>query len=99
MDAATAFPKPSLPGSCETSRSGLLLSELLRLVQTTERQLRKLSGASILITGATGWFGIWLLEALCAADDSLQLGIRITAVSRRPDAGTHRLKRADCLKR
>jgi dTDP-glucose 4,6-dehydratase len=56
------------------------------LVQTTERQLRKLSGASILITGATGWFGIWLLEALCAADDSLQLGIRITAVSRRPDA-------------
>jgi dTDP-glucose 4,6-dehydratase len=43
-----------------------------------------LRGASILVTGATGWFGVWMLDALCAADQSLELGLSITAVSREP---------------
>ena len=37
-----------------------------------------------MVTGATGWFGVWLLDVLCMADDTLRLGIRITAVSRDP---------------
>jgi dTDP-glucose 4,6-dehydratase len=49
-----------------------------------ESPLRSLTGASILITGATGWFGVWLLDLLCFADDLLKLGLRITAVSREP---------------
>jgi len=37
-----------------------------------------------LLTGATGWFGVWLLDVLFMADDALALGLRITAVSRDP---------------
>jgi len=38
----------------------------------------------MLVTGATGWFGVWLLDVLCAADDLLGLGMQIFAVSRDP---------------
>jgi nucleoside-diphosphate-sugar epimerase len=90
MDAALSPMDPSLPTASAISRSGLDSIELSRLIWTTEVRLRTLSGASILITGATGWFGVWLLETLCAADDMLQLGIRITAVSRNPERFTAR---------
>jgi nucleoside-diphosphate-sugar epimerase len=43
-----------------------------------------LAAASLLMTGATGWFGVWLLDSLFAADDILGLRLRITAVSRDP---------------
>jgi nucleoside-diphosphate-sugar epimerase len=68
----------------DLSRSGLDGSELRYVVQAMESRLRTLAGASILVTGATGWFGVWLLDVLCAADDALRLGIRIVAVSREP---------------
>jgi dTDP-glucose 4,6-dehydratase len=66
------------------SRSGLDYHELRQLVHRNESMLGSLGGASILITGATGWFGVWLLDLLCTADDLLQLGVRVTAVSREP---------------
>ncbi len=66
------------------SRSGLEGTDLRHVLETMEPRLRQLAGASILITGATGWFGVWLLDVLCAADDTLRLGIRIVAVSRDP---------------
>lgn len=66
------------------SRSGLDDAELLQLVHSCESAFRSLADASILITGATGWFGVWLLDALCMADDALRLGIRIAAISRNP---------------
>jgi nucleoside-diphosphate-sugar epimerase len=66
------------------SRSGLDAADLRQVVQTMEPRLRQLAGASILLTGATGWFGTWLLDVLCAAEDALGLGIRIVAVSRDP---------------
>ncbi len=68
----------------ELSRSGLEGGELRQLVRELEPWLRKLAGTSILVTGATGWFGVWLLDLLCAADDVLRLGLRISAVSREP---------------
>jgi nucleoside-diphosphate-sugar epimerase len=68
----------------ELSRSGLDCADLRNVVGAMETRLRQLAGASILITGATGWFGLWLLDVLCAADDALRLGIRIVAVSRDP---------------
>ncbi len=68
----------------EISRSGLDVDELNLLARTLEPQLRTLAGASILITGATGWFGIWFLDLLCFADDVFKLGVRIVAVSREP---------------
>lgn len=45
-----------------------------------------LSERKILITGATGFFGRWLLESLLAADERLGLGVSITALSRDPEA-------------
>jgi len=70
--------------SAARSRSGLVLRELRTLIGVSEPHFRALAGASILITGATGWFGVWLLDALCAADDLLSLRLRIIAVSRDP---------------
>lgn len=66
------------------SRSGLDPAELRAVVHGHATLFLSLSGASILITGATGWFGVWLLDVLCTADDALRLGLRISAVSRRP---------------
>jgi len=60
-------------------------AELLESISAASPALRRLAGASLLVTGATGWFGTWLLDYLCAADDILDLGIRIAAVSRKPE--------------
>jgi nucleoside-diphosphate-sugar epimerase len=67
-----------------SSRTSLDYHELRQFVLDSEPILRHLSGASLLVTGSTGWFGVWLLDVLCAADDILALGLRITAVSRDP---------------
>jgi dTDP-glucose 4,6-dehydratase len=67
------------------SRSGLHSGELQELVLAAQTPLRCLHGASLLVTGATGWFGVWLLDTLCAADDLLGLGLRIHALSRTPE--------------
>jgi nucleoside-diphosphate-sugar epimerase len=90
MDVAGKSIENSQPLSGAISRSGLNMLELRQLVCSTEAHLRSLAGASVLVTGATGWFGVWLLDTLCAADDLLQLGIRITAVSRNPAGFTAR---------
>jgi nucleoside-diphosphate-sugar epimerase len=45
----------------------------------------QLRGARLFITGATGFFGRWLLEGLFAADERHNLGVRAVALSRDPD--------------
>jgi dTDP-glucose 4,6-dehydratase len=45
-----------------------------------------LSGARIFITGATGFFGRWLIESLLSADLRHGLGVRLFALSRDPDS-------------
>ena len=71
--------RPSL-----SSRGGLNANELESLIESEQPLFKQLAAASLLMTGATGWFGIWLLDTLCVADDMLGLGLRITAVSRDP---------------
>ena len=44
------------------------------------------AGQSLFITGGTGFFGKWLLAALAHADAELQLGLRLTVLSRDPAA-------------
>src|SRR5581483_1474723 len=46
----------------------------------------ELRGASIFITGGTGFVGYWLLEALTAADDRFDLGAKATVITRNPEA-------------
>jgi len=47
---------------------------------------RALQGARIFITGGTGFFGTWMLAALLHADRELNLQIRLTVLSRNPEA-------------
>jgi dTDP-glucose 4,6-dehydratase len=48
-------------------------------------------GKRIFLTGATGFFGAWLLESLAYCDRVLRLGMSATVLSRRPDAVALRL--------
>jgi dTDP-glucose 4,6-dehydratase len=84
QQALAQVPTADSPPAGLRSRCGLDGGELAQLIQRSAPQFRALRGARILLTGATGWFGVWLLDALCMADEVLQLGIRITAVSRSP---------------
>lgn len=43
-----------------------------------------MAGSRIFITGGTGFFGIWLLESIAAANDALKVGIGATVLSRDP---------------
>jgi dTDP-glucose 4,6-dehydratase len=44
----------------------------------------ELAGSRIFITGGTGFFGIWLLESIAAANDALKVGVGATVLSRNP---------------
>lgn len=46
----------------------------------------QLKGARLFITGATGFFGRWLLESLFSANERHDLGVRVIALSRDPEA-------------
>lgn len=48
------------------------------------KYLRDLAGKRLFITGATGFYGKWLLESLAAANDELATNIRATLLSRDP---------------
>lgn len=64
-----------------------LIAEDIRGVLTRTAVLwPDLKGASVFLTGSTGFFGIWLLETLLAADRAHSLGLRVLALSRDPSA-------------
>lgn len=68
------------------SRSGLDDADVADVVRDGMRYADALRGARIVVTGATGWFGTWLLDALAALDDAADLGMSVVAVSRDPSA-------------
>jgi dTDP-glucose 4,6-dehydratase len=45
-----------------------------------------LRGGRIFVTGATGFFGIWLLESFAFVNKRLDLGAKLVGLSRNPDA-------------
>jgi nucleoside-diphosphate-sugar epimerase len=53
--------------------------------QGAETLWPELKGARLFITGATGFFGRWLLESLLSANERYDLGVRVVALSRNPD--------------
>ena len=56
--------------------------DLTHVVDHARFEWTDLRGARVLITGATGFVGGWLLETLVHASDTLGLGIRVTALVR-----------------
>ena len=76
--------------SANISHSGSIPTNwVVSCTKSLQPQLAQLAGASVLVTGATGWFGAWLLDALCAADEMLGLSLQVTAVSRNPGNSSH----------
>lgn len=69
-----------------SSSTNRLADDLDNIVERTEPLWQELRGQRILITGATGFFGCWLLESFAWANRRLNLGARAVALSRHPQA-------------
>lgn len=60
----------------------LLQEDLDHVLTQSETLWPDFAGAHLFITGATGFFGKWLLETLLYASDQKKMGLRITGLSR-----------------
>jgi nucleoside-diphosphate-sugar epimerase len=65
---------------------GLPAPDLAEIVAQAADDFEVLRGARLFISGGTGFFGKWLLGAFAYAEAQLGLGLRITILSRDPDA-------------
>ena len=81
-DAASAAGVTPLPVRAPAMLPDADLDHVVGGVRAWER----LRGARILVTGATGFVGKWLLASLLEADRRLDLGVSIVALSRDPAA-------------
>lgn len=58
--------------------------DLRAALAQSERALRALRGASLLITGGTGFFGAWLMETLAYGRAALSLDVTVDLLTRDP---------------
>jgi dTDP-glucose 4,6-dehydratase len=63
----------------------IIAEEVRGVLSRTQSLWPDLKGASVFVTGATGFFGIWLLETLLAANRAFSLRMRVVALSRNPE--------------
>lgn len=61
-------------------------TDLAHIMRLGAAEFELLRGKSLFITGGTGFFGKWLVGALCRANEELDLGLRVTILSRDPAA-------------
>lgn len=54
------------------------------IIRHSESAWRALAGSHLFITGGTGFYGKWMLEAIAAANDELGAGVSATILSRDP---------------
>ncbi|RLS35587.1 MAG: NAD(P)-dependent oxidoreductase [Planctomycetota bacterium] len=64
--------------------SAVVQEDIERLLARTSGLWEGLRGSHLFVTGGTGFFGRWLLEALVAADRAHGLDLRVTVLSRHP---------------
>jgi len=62
-----------------------LLEDLEYIFDNTKHLLKEFSGKTIFVTGATGFFGKWLLESFIYANHIKNINIHIIALSRNPN--------------
>ena len=60
--------------------------DLEHVLAHTRPHWEHLRGGRIFVTGATGFFGIWLLESFAFANRSLDLGAKLVGLSRKQEA-------------
>lgn len=65
-----------------TNRQSLIAEDIGGVLSRTQALWPDLKGATVFITGVTGFFGIWLLETLLAANREFALGCRVIALTR-----------------
>jgi dTDP-glucose 4,6-dehydratase/UDP-glucose 4-epimerase len=63
----------------------ILAKDLQSLLERRPALWPELAGASLFITGGTGWFGRWLLETIAHVNKTLGLDIRATVLTRNPE--------------
>lgn len=59
-------------------------ADLAHILRLASPDLEALRGKNLFITGGTGFFGKWLLGGLHHANEELDLGVKITVLSRDP---------------
>ncbi|MGC4073221.1 MAG: NAD(P)-dependent oxidoreductase [Nibricoccus sp.] len=64
----------------------LAREDLDHVLAHTRELWTEIRGQSVFITGGTGFFGMWLLESFCHANDQLKLGARAAVLTRDPAA-------------
>ena len=64
--------------------STIIAADIARLLGRTPTLWESLRGARLFISGGTGFFGIWLLEAILAANRERSLGCSVSVLSRDP---------------
>ncbi|WP_169066978.1 NAD-dependent epimerase/dehydratase family protein [Candidatus Accumulibacter phosphatis] len=69
-----------------TTNDHPLAADLDAIIDRAESLFLRLAGERLFVTGGTGFFGRWLLEALTRANDRLHLHLHITVLSRSPEA-------------
>ena len=72
------------------AKTNRLSRDLDNILERTEPLWQQLRGQRILITGATGFFGCWLLESFAWANRRLGLNAQAVALSRHPMALTEK---------
>ncbi|MGZ4961730.1 MAG: NAD-dependent epimerase/dehydratase family protein [Limisphaerales bacterium] len=69
-----------------TPTTNKLAADLDHVLAHTRELWDELRGQRIFVTGATGFFGCWLLETFAWANDQLALDARLVALTRNADA-------------
>ncbi len=70
---------PPLPGD-----------DLKYVLERTRNDWDQMRGGRIFVTGATGFFGVWLLETFAYANQELGLGAELLGLTRNPEAFLNR---------
>ena len=73
-------------GKSQNHLFALPARDLAHILRDAATELQELRGKSLFLTGGTGFFGKWLLGALCHAEAELGLGLCLTVLSRDPAA-------------
>ena len=72
------------PPSERSTREALVAEDCRRVVEASRADLEGLRGRRLLLTGGTGFFGTWLLEALAVANELLGLDCEVLVLTRDP---------------